>query len=151
MALALGLAGLVMMRQALHLPIGWTAVGPGSGFFPFWLSVGLTLAAAVLFRQGGRPAAKAAEEDFIPVHAWKPLVVVFLPILAVIALIDYLGIYLGGALYLIGNMRLVGRSRWAVVVLVSVLIPLVLFFIFERWFLLPMPKGAILEYVLYER
>jgi hypothetical protein len=48
-------------------------------------------------------------------------------------------------------MRLVGRHRWLSIGLVSVLVPLVLFFIFERWFLLPLPKGTILEYFLYGR
>jgi hypothetical protein len=38
-----------------------------------------------------------------------------------------------------------------VIVPVSVLIPLALFFLFERWFLLPMPSGVILEYLLYKR
>ena len=37
------------------------------------------------------------------------------------------------------------------IVAVSVLVPLTLFFIFERWFLLPLPMGVILEYFLYGR
>jgi len=76
---------------------------------------------------------------------------VFLPMVAVIALLNLLGIYLGGAIYLAGYMWLVGRHRLVPIVLVSVLVPLVLFFIFERWFLLPLPKGVILETLLYGR
>jgi hypothetical protein len=48
-------------------------------------------------------------------------------------------------------MTFVGRQRWVTVLLVSVLLPVTLFFIFERWFLLPMPKGMLLEYLLYGR
>jgi hypothetical protein len=70
---------------------------------------------------------------------------------AVISVIRYFGLYLGGALYLAGYMIFVGRQRWVTVLLVSVLLPLALFFIFERWFLLPMPKGTLLEYLLYGR
>lgn len=145
------LFALVMLREALRLPIGWTVSGPGAGFVPFWLSVGVAVAGTVILIQSLLPVHSAAEEAFIPAQAWKPLLVVFLPMAAVIAFINVLGIYLGGALYLVGYMRLVGRFRWLSVVVVSGLIPLVLFFIFEKWFLLPLPKGVFLERILYGR
>jgi putative tricarboxylic transport membrane protein len=141
---------LVMIRESLRLPVGWTSVGPGAGFFPFWLSLGVVLSAVIVLVQSLQPATRGSDaEPFIRARAWKPLLVVFLPMAGVIALIDYLGIYLGGTLYLAGYTRLVGRFRWVSVIAVSVLIPVVLFFIFERWFLLPLPKGIFLERVLY--
>lgn len=145
------LFALVMLREALRLPIGWTVSGPGAGFVPFWLSVGVAVTGAVILIQSLLPVLSPAAKAFIPVYAWKPLLVVFLPMAAVIAFINVLGIYLGGALYLVGYMRLVGRFRWLSVVVVSGLIPLVLFFIFEKWFLLPLPKGVFLERILYGR
>jgi hypothetical protein len=152
MAVALVVLGGVLIGQAAQLPVGWTAIGPGAGFFPFWLAVGATgcAGAILLTRLRAQPAARD-REAFIPAHAWRPLLVVFLPMVAVVALINVLGIYLGGALYLAGYMWLVGRHRPLTTVLVSVLVPVVLFFIFERWFLLPLPKGALLESVLYGR
>jgi len=30
-------------------------------------------------------------------------------------------------------------------------VPLVLFFVFERWFVMPLPKGTVLEWWLYGR
>ena len=81
----------------------------------------------------------------------RPLLIVFLPMVAVISMLRYLGIYIGGGLYLAGYMIFVGRQRWVTVFLVSILLPVALFFIFERWFLLPMPKGTLLEYLLYGR
>lgn len=153
-ALALALGAGLLVRQALHLPIAWTGAGPGAGFFPFWLAVGVAICAVVLVVKNLRATpANPSEpsEAFIPPGAWKPLLVVILPIVAIIGLIDYLGIYIGGALYLAGYMWLVGHHRWAMIVPVSILIPLALFFLFERWFLLPMPSGSILEYILYKR
>lgn len=149
MAAGLLAFAVVMLRQALHLPVGWTATGPGAGFFPFWLALGVGVVAVVLLWQAVRMP--AAEGALVPVGAWKPLLVVFLPIVAIIALLGVLGLYLGGALYLAGYTRLVGRHRWPFVAAVSVLVPLGLFLIFERWFLLPMPKGAVLEWLLYGR
>lgn len=151
LALALALGAGSLIREALRLPIVWTGAGPGAGFFPFWLAVGVFICAALVLVKSLRGANPGRDEPFIPRRAWRPLLIAFLPMIVVIAVIGYLGIYLGGALYLAGYMWFVGRHRWSAVVLVSVLVPLVLFLIFERWFLLPMPKGSILEYLLYGR
>jgi putative tricarboxylic transport membrane protein len=150
-AALLVLFALAMMRQATKLAIGWTDIGPGSGFVPLWLSIGVAAAGAVIFAQSLRAPRTGEDEPFIPARAWKPLAIVFLPMAAVIALLDWLGIYIGGALYLAGYMRLVGRFRWVTVVGISLLIPVVLFFIFEKWFLMALPKGSILEVLLYGR
>lgn len=151
-ALGLTVGAAMLLREALRLSIAWTSVGPGAGFFPFWLALGVTICAVIILLQSFRARVAAdGGRPFIPAGAWKPLLIVFLPMAAVVAVIDYLGIYLGGALYLAGYTWLVGRHRWTTVVLVSVLVPLALFFLFEKWFLLPLPKGRILEYLLYER
>jgi hypothetical protein len=151
-AALLTLFALAMIREATKLAIGWTEIGPGSGFFPFWLSVGVAVTGVIILTQSLRaPRTADGDEAFIPLRAWKPLLIVFLPMVAVIALLEWLGIYIGGGLYLTGYMRLVGRFRWVTVVLISVLIPVVLFFIFEKWFLMPLPKGSILEALLYRR
>lgn len=141
-----------LVPQALRLTVTWTAIGPGSGFFPFWLVVGVVFHAALILVQSLRaPAPPGRAAPFIEPESLRPLLIVFLPMVAVISLIGYLGIYIGGGLYLAGYMTFVGRQRWVAVALVSVLVPVVLFFIFERWFLLPMPKGTLLEYLLYGR
>lgn len=151
-ALGLTVGAVLLLREALRLSISWTGVGPGAGFFPFWLALGVTICAGIILVQSLRaPVGADGGRPFIPAGAWKPLLIVFLPMAAVVALIDYLGIYLGGAIYLAGYTWLVGRHRWFTVLLVSVLVPLSLFFLFERWFLLPLPKGSLLEYYLYER
>ena len=157
MALGLVIIALFLMREALRLPIGWTGAGPGAGFFPFWLATGVMVCAALLLAQSLRvaraagPGASDRGEPFIPAGAWRPLLIAFLPMVVVVAVINYLGIYIGGGLYLAGYMRWVGRNTWSRIALVSTLIPLGLFLIFERWFLLPMPKGVFLEYLLYGR
>jgi len=151
-ALILAIGAAILVREALRLPVGWTSIGPGSGFFPFWLSIGVAVTAVVIVMKSVRvPATSGRDAPFIRPTAWKPLLIVFLPMVGVIAALRYLGIYIGGGLYLAGYMTFVGRHRWISIILVSVLIPVALFFIFERWFILPMPKGRLLEYLLYER
>ncbi len=155
MALGLLLGAIMLVREALRLPIGWTTAGPGAGFFPFWLAGGVMLFALLILgrtlRVGRAGSSTMVMKPFIAATAWRPLLIAFLPMVAVVAVIEYLGLYLGGGLYLAGYMRWVGRHRWPRIVLVSVLVPLGLFVVFERWFLLPMPKGVFLEYLLYER
>jgi len=155
MALGLLLGAIILVREAVRLPIGWTTAGPGAGFFPFWLAAGVMLFALLILartlRAGRVGSSRSVVKPFIAATARRPLLIAFLPMVAVVAVIEYLGLYLGGGLYLAGYMRWVGRDRWSRIVLVSVLVPLGLFLIFERWFLLPMPKGVFLEYLLYGR
>ena len=40
-------------------------------------------------------------------------------------------------------MRWIGRHRWLTVLAVAVLFPLATFLVFEKWFLVPMPKGPL--------
>lgn len=152
LAFAAGLvvAGVVFMREALQLPTGWTPSGPGPGFFPFWLATGFTVSGLAVFVRTWNDH-RARGEPFLPPGALKRLLVVYLPMVGVVAFLQYLGIYLGGLLYLGGYTRLVGRHPWPVVLAVSVGVPLALFLIFERWFLMPLPKGMFLERLLYGR
>jgi putative tricarboxylic transport membrane protein len=150
---ALLLVGAVLLiPQTLKLPVSWTPTGPGSGFFPFWLVVGVVFQMALILVRSLRvPVPPGRAAPFIERESVRPLLIVFLPMVAVISMLRYLGIYIGGGLYLAGYMIFVGRQRWVTVLLVSILLPVALFFIFERWFLLPMPKGTLLEYLLYGR
>jgi hypothetical protein len=150
-ALGLVVGAGILVREALRLPISWTSTGPGAGFFPFWLAAGAAVCSILILIKSARRANRGPSEPLVPPGAWRPLLIVFLPMVAIVLLMGSLGMYLGGALYLGGYMWFVGRHRPAQVVLVSVLVPLGLFLIFERWFLLPMPKGPLLEYLLYGR
>jgi putative tricarboxylic transport membrane protein len=146
------LGAVLLVPQALKLPVAWTSIGPGSGFFPFWLVVGVVFQTALILVRSLRvPVPPGRAAPFLERESVRPLLIVFLPMVAVISMIRYLGLYFGGGLYLAGYMIFVGRQRWVTVLLVSVLLPVALFFIFERWFLLPMPKGTLLEYLLYGR
>jgi hypothetical protein len=40
-------------------------------------------------------------------------------------------------------MRTIGRHRWATTVALSIGVPVLAFIVFERWFLVPMPKGPL--------
>lgn len=145
-AAVLMLLGGVVLYDALRLGIRWGLEGPGSGFFPFCLAVLLLGISAALFvqalRRHGMPPF-ATRERLIPVLK------VVLPVFGFILFTDPpgpwdgLGLYTAAAIYLAFYMRWVGRHGWREVVALSVVVPVVTFLIFERWFLVPMPKGPI--------
>ena len=53
----------------------------------------------------------------------------------------YIGIFIGWF------MRWLGKYPWLVVLAVALGMPIVTYFIFERWFLVPLPKGPVEEWL----
>jgi putative tricarboxylic transport membrane protein len=142
-ALAVLLWGGLMLREALRLDIGWERSGPGAGFFPFWLSVGLLLSAAAVLVQALRRGGAGAARPFIPEGALPSLLKVALPIAGTILLMHLVGFYVAAALYLAGSARWIGRHAWPLVLAVAVAFPLATYVVIERWFLVALPKGSL--------
>ena len=44
-------------------------------------------------------------------------------------------------------MKWLGRYRWLLVLAVAIGVPVVTFVVFERWFLVPLPKGPVEEWL----
>jgi putative tricarboxylic transport membrane protein len=139
-ALALIGLGVIVIVDALRLGIGWGLEGPQSGFFPFWLAVGMVIAATVILAQTLRRGPSGA---FVTVARLRPVLAVLLPATAMVLIMEGLGLYVASALYLAFYMRWEGRHTWPTIVALGVGIPIVTFVVFERWFLVPMPKGPL--------
>jgi hypothetical protein len=142
----------VVIYDALRVGIGWGEEGPRSGFFPFWLAVLLALFSAAIFAQAWR---RASIKPFATRAQVIPVLKVLLPMAAFVVLVDPpgppegLGLYVAAALYIGTYMRWVGHHRWPVVVGVAIMVPVVAFIVFERWFLVPMPKGPLEAWLGY--
>ena len=137
----LALAGMVAW-ESLRLDIGWGLNGPAGGFFPFWLAVGLGLCCLIIFAQAVRHDTTAEAPPLVKPGGWKPVLQVVLPAAVMVALAEFIGLYLATALYLAFYMRRIGRYHWGLVLVVSLGVPLVSYFVFERWLFIPMPKGV---------
>jgi hypothetical protein len=142
-AALLAVAG-IAIREALRLSIGWGDVGPRGGFFPFWLGVILAGSSLFTLLQGLRQP--PTPKPFLSREALRPVLTVLLPIVGAVVLIEVVGFYLTAALYLFGYMRWTGRHAWTTTLLISLLFPVIIFFIFERWFLVLLPKGLLEAY-----
>jgi hypothetical protein len=65
------------------------------------------------------------------------------PTAVYVAIIPWIGIYISSALLIAFFMRRLGNYGWLLIGGVAVGVPLLTFFVFERWFLVPLPKGPI--------
>jgi hypothetical protein len=150
-AAAFILLGAVVIADALRLGVGWGSDGPKSGFFPFWLAVFMVAASALIVLQAVR---ERSRRPFVTREQLRPVLAVLLPATGLVVLtggvtigdtrlLPGLGLYVASALYLAFYMRWVGGHAWLTTALLSLGIPLVTFIIFERWFLVPMPKGPL--------
>ena len=68
---------------------------------------------------------------------------VLLPTIIYVLAVPYTGIYVASAVLIAFFMRWFGHYRWSVAVAVAVLVPIATFFMFEVWFLVPLPKGPL--------
>jgi hypothetical protein len=145
-AAVLMLLGGVVVYDAVRLGIGWGSEGPRSGFFPFWLAVTMLVTCAAIVVQTVRGA---GGRRFVTRAAAGPVLAVLAPATAMVLATQYVGLYVASALYLAVYMRWIGRHPWPLTLGLAVAMPIVTFLIFERWFLVPMPKGPLEAWLGY--
>jgi len=136
----MGLFAIAVVVGALQAGIGWGFEGPKAGFFPFIMGVGLIGATAVNLWHGfqGSKSKVFAEWDQL-----KQVGAVTLPIVVYIALIPYLGIYVASVLLIAYFMMKISDYGIVRTAIVSISVPLITFLVFERWFLVALPKGPL--------
>jgi putative tricarboxylic transport membrane protein len=145
-ALILIAGGALVIWDSLRLGIGWGTDGPQSGFFPFWLAVLLVGSCVVIALQARRRASRAA---FVTRAQLRPVLSTLLPSAGFVVLTQFIGLYVAAMLFMGFYMRWIGRYGWIPVVLLSVLFPVLTFVVFEKWFLVPMPKGPLEAWLGY--
>jgi hypothetical protein len=74
---------------------------------------------------------------------------VVVPTTVYVFAVPYTGIYLASIVLIALFMTWLGRYRWPLTSLIALGVPIVLFFLFEKWFLVPLPKGPIEEWLGY--
>ena len=132
--------GAVVVVDSLRLGAGWGTDGPKSGFFPFWLAVALVVTSALIVVQALR---RHSPQPFVRREQLRPVLSVLVPATAMVVVMAFVGLYVASAIYIAVYMRWVGRHRWITIALLALGIPIATFVIFERWFLVPMPKGPL--------
>ena len=140
-ALLMVAAGLVI-KDSLRVGIDWADDGPRSGYFPFYIGLLLlassgTVFMSTLLKWRANAAVFAEKEQLATVFA------MLVPMTVYVLAMVWLGIYLPSALLIGYFMLRYGKFGWLHTTSVSVAVPFTFFIVFERWFLVPLPKGPI--------
>jgi hypothetical protein len=145
-ASVLMLLGGIVIFDAIRLGFGWGPDGPRSGFFPFWLALIMVVCCGIIFIQA---AFDQTHKSFVSREQLVPVLKVLLPAAAAVVLMQYVGLYVASAIYMGFYMRWVGRHSWLTVFVLAIGIPVATFLVFEKWFLVPMPKGPLEAWLGY--
>ncbi|HEU5320402.1 MAG TPA: tripartite tricarboxylate transporter TctB family protein, partial [Methylomirabilota bacterium] len=127
--------------QSLHFSLR-DSLGPGPGFFPFWLSlVGGALAVALLVQVSRAPAGAA---PVLPPPAARLRVLnVFLALVGAAALLGPVGFRLTMLLFCAYLLVALGVRRWWSIGLVAVVGSFGVFHVFYHWLKVPLPVGPL--------
>jgi putative tricarboxylic transport membrane protein len=132
--------GVVLFMEAFRLGPGWGEQGPQPGFAIFVLTTMMVVGAIGVaitnyFKPDRRPFFEVSQEVV-------DLLKVGVPVVVVIYLIPWLGIYLTAGLYMGFFMAWYGRFRWYSAIAGLVAFPLVLWIILSKGFGLPLPMSV---------
>jgi len=138
----IALGGLVIFGS-LKVGIGWGDEGPKSGFFPFYL--GVAIIAASIFNL----AATFAQDPHKIYADWAQLVqvlAVVIPTTVYVFAIPWVGIYAASLVLVAVFMMRLGHYGIAMSAAVSIGVTAATYLMFEKWFLVPLPKGQIEDF-----
>lgn len=132
----------VVMTDSWRIGAGWAFDGPQAGYFPFYIGLIMFVSSAVTF--ASHALAKTPDmSNFVSRPALWLVLQVLLPSVVYVALIWLVGIYVASAIFIGFFMMWLGKYSLAKTVPVAVAIPIVLFWVFEIAFLIPLPKGPL--------
>jgi len=116
--------------------------GPGPAFLPFWLGVIMSVLAGLLLLGALRSSEPGAE--------WMPqgegrrrLAVVLGVTIAFVALLNFVGMILGTALFLIVLMRYLDRNPWPLTLSVAGATAGLNYLVFTYWLRVPFPVSVL--------
>lgn len=137
----MALLALIGIYGSVKVGIGWGAEGPRAGFFPFYISLAVLISCVINVTQ----TLKSADDGEL-FAAWAQLrqvLAVVAPTTVYVLVIPYSGIYVASAVLIAVFMKWLGRYPWVTVIIVSIMVPVLTFLMFEIWFLVPLPKGPL--------
>jgi hypothetical protein len=143
-AIAILAFGALIMYGSIQAGIGWGAEGPKAGFFPFYVGLAIVVSSAVNFRNAFR------ESDSGLFAEWSQLrqvMAVVIPSAIYVAAIPLIGLYVSSIVLIAFFMRWLGKYSWLLIAAVAIGMPAITYIVFEKWFLVPLPKGPLEEWL----
>jgi hypothetical protein len=144
-ALFLALLAVVGIFGSLQVGIGWGAEGPKAGFFPFYISLIVLISCAInllnVFREF------TGRELFAEWAQIRQVMSVVVPTTFYVFAVPTIGMYVSSCLLIAVFMKWIGRYGWIKTLIVAIAIPVITYVLFERWFLVPLPKGPLEDWL----
>jgi putative tricarboxylic transport membrane protein len=142
--LLIALFGVIVIIGSVKAGINWGAEGPRAGFFPFYIGIFIVVSSGINLWNGLR------EDDDSLFAEWgqlRQVMSVVVPTAIYVGAMPFTGLYLASIIFIGWFMRWLGKYSWLTVLAVALGMPIVTYFIFERWFLVPLPKGPVEEWL----
>lgn len=132
----------IVLYDANRLGFGWReGEGPASGYFPFYVALIMAGASMINLLRAVFRVEPEADGVFVSRRAFGRVLAVLLPVLLYVAGIQFVGIYAASAAFIFVFMIAIGRENLLKAITVATIASVALFFMFEKWFLVPLPKG----------
>lgn len=132
--------GSVVMWDSSRIGAGWGVDGPQSGYFPFYIGLLMNIASLVNL---GLALKSDKSESFVSKVQIKLVMAIFLPCLAYVAIMQWVGLYVASIIFISLFMRLQGKFSVLKSALTALIVVAVLFVMFEIWFKVPLIKGPL--------
>jgi len=134
----------IIVTDSIRLGIGWAeGEGPRAGYFPFYIAVVLGGASIGILLKAVTGKGDGLGEAFVSRPAFMRVLTVLLPAIAYVGAVQFLGIYAASGAFILFFMIFVGGESVTRSICVALAVPVFFFFMFEKWFLVPLPKGPI--------
>ena len=137
---------ILIMYDNWRIGARWAEDGPQAGYFPFRVGAILFIASAVTFATNF--LARTSSANFVERSQFVRVLQVLVPTAVFVVAIGFLGIYVSAALFITFFMWWLGKYPLYKILPIAILVPVALFFMFEVWFLVPLPKGPLETEVL---
>jgi hypothetical protein len=140
----LALFSIYLMWKSAELPIGYIrGQGPGGGFWPFWLSLGMLLSCVKIAWNWsrGKSLASASDEPLMDAFGWRTVMLVGGGVVGFVAMVPIVSMYGAVCLFMLYYLRFLGRHSWPLTLGLALMLPFALFFFFEGAMQISMPQG----------
>ena len=143
-AVLIALFGVVVIIGSLKAGINWGAEGPRAGFFPFYIGLFIVVSSAINLLHVLRSDDDGLFAEWVQL---RQVMSVVIPTAIYVGSMPFTGLYLASIVFIGYFMRWLGKYRWVTVLGVALGMPIITYFIFERYFMVPLPKGPIEEWL----
>ncbi len=140
----IALFGVIVIFGSVKAGIGWGAEGPRAGFFPFYVGLALLVASAVNLINASRDSGSGLFAEWLQL---RHVMSVIVPTAIYVGTVPFIGLYIASMLFIGWFMRWLGKYPWLTVAAVAIIAPVLTYIVFEKWFLVPLPKGPVEDWL----